>query len=169
MASLLTRARLAGRDEVALSARQLEIVLTALEDAAVYRASGADVMGCWDCENIPGGRCADHARDADRARACAELAAQLAVGQPGHPARGPAEAADQHRALPPPDLGRLVTHQAYPISCRAPPASRAWRPSSGDAVTRCRLRGAVAQPCATACPARPSRPAAGRPLFPAYL
>ena len=79
VASLLSRARLAGRDEVALSARQLEIVLTALEDAAVYRASGADVMGCWDCENIPGGRCADHARDAERARACAELAAQLAA------------------------------------------------------------------------------------------
>ncbi len=79
VASLLSRARMAGRDEVALSARQLEIVLTALEDAAVYRASGADVMGCWDCENIPGGRCADHARDAERARACAELAAQLAA------------------------------------------------------------------------------------------
>jgi len=37
-------------------------------------------MGCWDCENIPGGRCADHARDPERARACAELAAQLAAG-----------------------------------------------------------------------------------------
>jgi len=89
VASLLTRARLAGRDEVALSARQLEIVLTALEDAAVYRASGADVMGCWDCVNIPGGRCADHARDADRARACAELAAQLAVGSPATAPAGP--------------------------------------------------------------------------------
>ena len=89
VASLLTRARLAGRDEVALSARQLEIVLTALEDAAVYRASGADLMGCWDCVNIPGGRCADHARDADRARACAELAAQLAVGSPATAPAGP--------------------------------------------------------------------------------
>ena len=79
VASLLTRARLAGREEATLSPRQMEIVLTALEDAAVYRASGADVMGCWDCENIPGGRCADHARDAERARACAELAAQLAA------------------------------------------------------------------------------------------
>jgi hypothetical protein len=46
-------------------------------------------MGCWDCENIPGGRCADHARDADRARACAELAAQLAVGNPATPTAGP--------------------------------------------------------------------------------
>ena len=64
----------------ALSARQLEIVLTALEDAGVYRISGAAAAGCWDCQNIPGGRCADHARDADRARACAELAAQLAAG-----------------------------------------------------------------------------------------
>jgi hypothetical protein len=88
VASLLTRARLAGREEVALSPRQMEIVLTALEDAAVYRASGADVMGCWDCENIPGGRCADHARDAERARACAELAAQLAAGSPAAAAAG---------------------------------------------------------------------------------
>jgi hypothetical protein len=88
VASLLTRARLAGREEVALSPRQMEIVLTALEDAAVYRASGADVMGCWDCENIPGGRCADHARDAERARACAELAAQLAAGSSAAAAAG---------------------------------------------------------------------------------
>jgi hypothetical protein len=77
--SLLVRARQAGRSEVALSARQLEIVLTALKDAGLYRTSGAAAVGCWDCENIPGGRCADHARDADRARACAELAAQLAA------------------------------------------------------------------------------------------
>jgi hypothetical protein len=80
VASLLLRARQAGRSEVALSARQLEIVLTALEDAGLYRASGAAAVGCWDCEKYPGGRCADHARDADRARACAELAAQLAAG-----------------------------------------------------------------------------------------
>lgn len=80
VASLLWRARAAGRAEVALTARQVEILVTALEDAAVYRTSGADALGCWDCENIPGGRCADHARDADRAHACTELAAQLAVG-----------------------------------------------------------------------------------------
>jgi hypothetical protein len=80
VASLLWRARLAGRAEVALTARQMEIVLTALQDAAAYRASGATTVGCWDCENIPGGRCADHARDADRARACAELAAHFAAG-----------------------------------------------------------------------------------------
>jgi hypothetical protein len=77
--SLLWQARLAGRCEV-LSPRQLEIVLGALEDAATYRASGAGAAGCWDCENIPGGHCADHARDADRARACTDLAAQLAGG-----------------------------------------------------------------------------------------
>jgi len=88
VASLLWQARLAGRCEVALSARQLEIVQAALEDAAMYRASGAAAVGCWDCENIPGGRCADHARDADRARACAELATQLLCG--AGPAAGPA-------------------------------------------------------------------------------
>ncbi len=88
VASLLWRARLAGRTEAGLSARQMEIVLTALEDAAAYRSSGADAAGCWDCENIPGGRCADHARDADRARAYAELAAQVAVGTAAAAAAG---------------------------------------------------------------------------------
>jgi hypothetical protein len=73
------RARATGRAEAGLTARQLEIVVTALEDAAVYRDSGADALGCWDCENIPGGRCADHAKDADRARAYTELAEQLAT------------------------------------------------------------------------------------------
>jgi hypothetical protein len=93
VASLLWRARQAGRAEVALSARQMEIVLTALEDAAAYRTSGAVAAGCWDCANIPGGRCADHARDADRARACTELAAQLTAGRAAVPA-----ADDLHRA-----------------------------------------------------------------------
>jgi hypothetical protein len=97
VASLLSRARQAGRsDVIALSARQLEIVLTALADAGLYRTSGAATVGCWDCENIPGGRCADHARDADRARACAELATQLAVG------RAAGSAAVTAGGLPPP-------------------------------------------------------------------
>jgi hypothetical protein len=52
VASLLLRARQAGRSEVALSARQLEIVLTALEDAGLYRTSGAAAVGCWDCGNL---------------------------------------------------------------------------------------------------------------------
>jgi len=77
VASLLWRARLAGRAEAALTQRQLEVVLAALGDAVLYRTPGADAAGCWDCENIPGGRCADHARDADRARACADLAVFL--------------------------------------------------------------------------------------------
>jgi hypothetical protein len=77
VASLLWRARVAGRAEAGLTATQLEIVVTALDDAATYRDSGADALGCWDCESIPGGRCAEHSKDADRARACTELAAQL--------------------------------------------------------------------------------------------
>ena len=100
VASLLWQARLAGRSEVALSSRQLEIVLAALEDAASYRGSGAAAAGCWDCENIPGGRCADHARDADRARACTELAAQLLSGQVLS-GQGPAAAG------PPPVTGEM--------------------------------------------------------------
>ena len=78
--SLLWRARLAGRAEAALSGRQLELVLGALADAAAYRESGAETIGCWDCENFPGGRCAVHARDTDLARACTELASVLAAG-----------------------------------------------------------------------------------------
>lgn len=78
VAALIWRARLTGRDEATLTPRQLEIVMAALRDAAVYRASGADVIGCWDCANIPGGRCADHVRDPDRARAYADLATLLA-------------------------------------------------------------------------------------------
>lgn len=77
--SLLRRARQAGREEAALTPRQLETVLAALGDAARYRSSGLAATGCWDCDNIPGGRCAEHARDNDRARAYAELAAALAA------------------------------------------------------------------------------------------
>ena len=77
VASLLWRARQAGREEAALTPRQLEVVLAALNDAALYRGAGAAAAGCWDCDNIPGGRCAEHARDNERARAYAEVAAAL--------------------------------------------------------------------------------------------
>jgi hypothetical protein len=80
VAALLWLARLTGRDEAALTPRQLDVVLGALSDAFEYRSSGADALGCWDCENIPGGSCADHARDADRARTYAELASVLSGG-----------------------------------------------------------------------------------------
>lgn len=80
VAALLWLARLTGRDEAALTSRQLDIVLGALCDAIAYRSSGADALGCWDCENIPGGRCAYHARDADTARAYADLASVLSGG-----------------------------------------------------------------------------------------
>jgi hypothetical protein len=77
VAALIVRAREAGREEAGLTPRQLEVVMAALGDAALYRSSGAAGVGCWDCENIPGGRCAYHARDNDRADAYAELAADL--------------------------------------------------------------------------------------------
>jgi hypothetical protein len=79
--SLLRRARQAGREESALTPRQLEIVLAALGDAARYRTSGVATTGCFDCEKIPSGRCADHARDNDRARTYAELALALSSGR----------------------------------------------------------------------------------------
>ena len=85
--SLLRRARQAGRDETALTPRQMETVLAALADAARYRSSGVSASGCWDCENIPSGRCAEHAKDDDRARAYTELAHALLRrgGQDGLP------------------------------------------------------------------------------------
>jgi hypothetical protein len=79
VASLLRQVRQAGRNEGALTPRQLEVVLAALGDAARYRSSGTAATGCWDCDNIPSGRCADHAKDNDRARAYAELAAALSA------------------------------------------------------------------------------------------
>jgi hypothetical protein len=87
VAALLTRAREAGREEAGLTPRQREVVIAALRDAAIYRASGAAGQGCWDCEIIPGGRCAEHARDFDRAGSYAELAEKLAgkAVQPGLP------------------------------------------------------------------------------------
>jgi len=79
VASLLDRAREAGRAESGLTPRQLELVIAALGDAAVYRASGAAATSCWDCEMVRGGRCADHVRDFDRASAYADLASTLSV------------------------------------------------------------------------------------------
>ncbi len=80
--SLLRRVRQAGRDEAALTPRQIETVVAALGDAARYRSAGIAAAGCWDCENIPAGRCAEHARDNDRARTYAEMAAALAGSEP---------------------------------------------------------------------------------------
>jgi hypothetical protein len=78
VASLIWRARQAGRAEAALTARQLEVVMSALSDAAAYRGSGRAAVSCWDCDLIPGdGRCGEHVRDSDRARAYAEVAARL--------------------------------------------------------------------------------------------
>jgi hypothetical protein len=98
VASLLERAREAGRADAELAAaerpvvaertgagltpRQLELVVAALGDAAVYRASGAAATSCWDCEMVPGGRCADHSRDFDRASAYADLASALSAPRP---------------------------------------------------------------------------------------
>ncbi|HUZ56803.1 MAG TPA: hypothetical protein VMU94_30305 [Streptosporangiaceae bacterium] len=90
VASLIARARQAGRCE-ALTGEQLETVLCALIDAFAYRTSGAAPEGCWDCANRASGLCAEHAKDADRAHAFAELAAVLSGAAtrptlPGHDA-----------------------------------------------------------------------------------
>jgi hypothetical protein len=82
VASLVLRARQRGRAEGAraeagLSPRQLDTVRAALMDAFAYRTSGASAAGCWDCANRPSGLCGEHAKDADRARAFADLATAL--------------------------------------------------------------------------------------------
>ena len=112
VASLLERAQEAGRDagraEAGLTPRQLELVVAALGDAAVYRVSGAAATSCWDCDLVPGRRCADHARDFDRASAYADLASALC-------APGPRSAS----ARPGRELPRDITEYRH----RAPVAS----------------------------------------------
>ncbi len=77
---LLRRARRAGRNEAGLTPVQLETVLAALKDAVVHRVAGVDTVGCWDCDKVRGGRCAEHSRDFERARGYADLAALLSAG-----------------------------------------------------------------------------------------
>lgn len=77
VASLFLRARQSGRSEAELSPRQLETLLDALMDAFAYRTSGAAAAGCWDCANRSSGLCSEHAQDAERARAFADLATAL--------------------------------------------------------------------------------------------
>ncbi len=77
VASLVSRARRRGRREAALTPSQLDVVRSALLDALEYRTSGAASAGCWDCTSRASGLCAEHARDADRARVFAELATAL--------------------------------------------------------------------------------------------
>jgi hypothetical protein len=82
VASLVSRARKRGRREATLSASALSTVIAALVDAYEYRTSGAASAACWDCASRASGLCAEHARDADRARAFAELAGTLAGRRP---------------------------------------------------------------------------------------
>jgi hypothetical protein len=105
VASLLWRARQAGREEAALTPRQREVVLSALRDAAVYRASGRAAAFCWDCDLVPGGRCGEHAKDNDRARAYAEAArvlSAMAVPPPGSalPGAAPDSSAEDELSQP---------------------------------------------------------------------
>ena len=130
VASLLERAREAGRAEGGLTPRQLETVIAALGDAAVYRASGAAATSCWDCEMVRGGRCADHTRDFDRASAYADLASTLSV--PGSPAPAPAwpalpgpRAACRPGRVPPPRGGRVLAGGRIPVRGAGPRAGAA--------------------------------------------
>lgn len=78
--ALLWKARLAGRAEASMTPQELDTVIGALRDAARYRESGADTIGCWDCENVTAGsRCEEHSRDFDKARDCLALAQVLAA------------------------------------------------------------------------------------------
>jgi hypothetical protein len=77
LVAVLWKARLAGRAEAAMKPRELGIVIGALRDSARCRESGADTVGCRDCEDVPGGRCQEHSKDCDRAQECTDLAATL--------------------------------------------------------------------------------------------
>lgn len=79
VASLLWRAREAGREEAGLSPEQREIVLAALTDAAIYRASGRASAFCWECEIVPGSKCQEHTGDGERALAYTQVARMLAA------------------------------------------------------------------------------------------
>ncbi|HEX9065225.1 MAG TPA: hypothetical protein VF843_08955 [Streptosporangiaceae bacterium] len=127
VASLIARARQAGRCE-ALTAGQLGTVLDALMDAFAYRTSGAASAGCWDCANRASGLCTDHARDADRAHAFAELAAGLAAAVA--PAEAVTAATDQASHGSP-------VRPASPVGPAAPVV--AGPPGVGSAAARPRL------------------------------
>lgn len=79
VASLLWRAREAGREEAGLSPEQRGIVLAALTDAAIYRASGRASAFCWECEMVPGSKCQEHTGDGERALAYTQVARMLAA------------------------------------------------------------------------------------------
>jgi hypothetical protein len=85
--------------------QEFEIVVGALRDSARYRESGADSLGCRDCENVPGGgRCQEHSKDFDRAQACTDLAAALKAARAalGKGAAGKATAPGTGAGLPQP-------------------------------------------------------------------
>jgi hypothetical protein len=102
LASVLWKARSAGRAEAALKPQELETVIGALKDAARYRESGADTMGCRDCENVPAGRCQEHSKDFDKAQACTDLARSLTAARAalGKGAPGKATAPGTGAGLP---------------------------------------------------------------------
>jgi hypothetical protein len=104
---VLWKARSAGRAEAALKPQELDTVIGALKDAARYRESGADTMGCRDCENVPGGRCQEHSKDYDKAQACTDLARSLAAARAaaGKGAAGKATAPGTGAGLPQPRGG----------------------------------------------------------------
>lgn len=100
VASLLLRARQAGRSEARLTDQQREIVLAALTDAAVYRAAGRASAFCWECEMVPGSKCGEHAGDGERALAYTQVARMIAAQAEGDLSLAAAEAEDASKDLP---------------------------------------------------------------------
>jgi hypothetical protein len=107
LVSLLWKARFAGRAEAAMKPQEVETVIGALKDAARYRESGADSLGCRDCEDVPAGRCQEHSKDFARARACTDLAASMTAVRTalGKGAAGKATAPGTGAGLPQPRGG----------------------------------------------------------------
>ena len=138
VAALIARARQGGRRE-ALTGGSANGARGAL-DAFAYRTSGAASAGCWDCANLSSGLCAEHARDADRAHAFAELAAVCPGGAPH---------AALHRLDPAADFGsgpRSPRSGAQP-ACSGPPPP----PHASAAPVPPPLRGAEPRGSASIC------------------
>lgn len=64
---------------VIVSADQLEVLASALADAAEYREKRASDGTCQACDTSPAGLCADHEADFDLSDSYRELAAELGI------------------------------------------------------------------------------------------
>jgi hypothetical protein len=79
--------------QIELTDDQFKVIMSALEDAAVYRYDNEDPPDCVWCDEVlaEGALCSDHADDKDRANGYANLGGELRDGRYNHEchSRGP--------------------------------------------------------------------------------